>query len=155
MAGQQITVHIEGLEQAIAKLTPARANGPIGRFLDRGAIYIQSQAREKAPVDTGRLRGSIGVESPSDRQRIIGANTDYAEYVETGTRPHFPPPSALEGWAARHGYGPGGGFLVARAIARSGTKAQPYMKPAAESGETFVKSLIPTLAAEIEAAYGQ
>ncbi len=148
----QITVKIEGLDKAVAKLTPQRANGPIGRFLDRGAIYIQSRAREKAPVDTGRLRGSIGVESPSDRQRVIGANTDYAEYVETGTRPHFPPPSALAGWAARHGMEP---YAVARAISISGTKAQPYMKPAAESGESFVKSLIPTLAAELEAVYGE
>lgn len=153
MAGQ-IHIRIEGLPEALAKLTPQQANGPINRFLDRGAIYIQSQARGNAPVDTGRLRNSIGVEEPSDRQRIIGANTDYAEYVETGTRPHFPPPAALEGWAARHGFGPGGGFMVARAISRSGTKAQPYMRPAAEAGETFVKSLIPTLAAEIEAAYG-
>lgn len=150
---QQIVIRIEGLDEAVAKLTPQRANGPIGRFLDRGAIYIQSRARENAPVDTGRLRNSIGVESPSDRMRIIGANTDYAEYVETGTGAHFPPPAALEGWAKRHGFGDGGGFLVARAISRSGTKAQPYMKPAAEAGETFIKTLIPTLAAEIEAAY--
>lgn len=151
MAGQQITVHIEGLEEAIAKLTPARANGPIGRFLDRGATCIQSRARENAPVDTGRLRGSIGVESPSDRQRIIGANTEYAEYVETGTRPHWPPPGALAGWAARHGMDEG---AVRQAIGTRGTTPHPYMKPAADAGETFVKSLIPTLAAEIESAYG-
>ena len=149
----QITVHVEGLDAAIAKLTPQRANGPIGRFLDRGAIYIQSRAKENAPVDTGRLRGSIGVESPSDRQRVIGGNTDYAEYVETGTRPHFPPPSALAGWAARHGGGDP--RALAFHIAKAGTKAHPYMKPAAESGESFVKSLIPTLAAELEAVYGE
>ena len=150
----QITVKVEGLEQAVAKLTPQRANGPIGRFLDRGAIYIQSRARENAPVDTGRLRGSIGIDAPSDRMREIGANTDYAEYVEKGTSAHFPPPSALQGWALRHGFsGPQAGFLVARAISRSGTKPRPYMKPAAEAGEAFVKSLVPTLAAELEAAY--
>ena len=153
MAGTQITIHIEGLEVAVAKLTPQRANGPIGRFLDRGAIYIQSRARENAPVDTGRLRGSIGVESPSDRQRVIGANTDYAEYVETGTRPHFPPPSALAGWVSRHGGGDP--YALALHISKVGTVAHPYMKPAAESGESFVKSLIPTLAAELEAVYGE
>lgn len=150
----QIHIRIEGLDEAVAKLTPQRADGPIGRFLDRGANYIQSRARENAPVDTGRLRNSIGVESPSNRTREIGANTDYAEYVETGTRPHFPPPSALQGWALRHGFsGAQAGFMVARAISRSGTKPQPYMRPAAEAGEAFVKSLIPTLAAEIESAY--
>lgn len=150
----QITIRIEGLEEAVAKLTPQRANGPINRFLDRGASYIQSRARENAPVDTGRLRSSIGVNSPSDRMREIGANTDYAEYVEKGTSAHFPPPAALEGWALRHGFsGPNAGFLAARAISRSGTKPQPYMRPAAEAGESFVKTLVPTLAAELEAAY--
>lgn len=149
----QITIRVEGLEEAVAKLTPQRANGPIGRFLDRGAIYIQSRAREGAPVDTGRLRNSIGIDKPSDRMRHIGANTEYAEYVEKGTGAHFPPPSALQGWALRHGFGADGGFMVARAISRSGTKPQPYMRPAAESGEGFVKSLVPTLAAELEAAY--
>ena len=151
----QITIRVEGLEEAVAKLTPQRADGPIGRFLDRGAIYIQSRAREKAPVDTERLRGSIGIEEPSNRMRHIGANTDYAEYVEKGTGAHFPPPSALQGWAARHGFGADGGFLVARAISRSGTKAQPYMRPAAEAGESFVKTLVPTLAAELEAEYAR
>lgn len=150
----QIHIRIEGLDEAVAKLTPQRADGPIGRFLDRGANYIQSRARENAPVDTGRLRNSIGVESPTKRSREIGANTDYAEYVETGTRPHFPPPSALHGWALRNGFsGPRAGFLAARAISRSGTKAQPYMRPAAESGESFIKTLVPTLAAELESAY--
>lgn len=150
----QITIRVEGLEEAVAKLTPQRANGPIGRFLDRGAIYIQSRAREGAPVDTGRLRNSIGIEEPSNRMRHIGANTEYAEFVEKGTSAHFPPPSALQGWALRHGFsGPQAGFMVARAISRSGTKPQPYMRPAAEAGEGFVKSLVPTLAAELEAAY--
>ena len=148
----QITIRIEGLDEAVGKLTPQRANGPIGRFLDRGAIFIQSRAKEKAPVDTNRLRGSIGIERPSDRMRIIGANTEYAEYVEKGTSPHFPPPSALAGWAGKRGMDP---FLVARAISRRGTKPQPYMQPAAEAAEPFVKSLVPVLAAELEAAYAE
>lgn len=152
----QITIKVEGLEQALAKLTPQRADGPINRFLDRGAIYIQSRAKEKAPVDTNRLRGSIGVEPVGNRMRHIGANTEYAEYVEKGTSPHFPPPSALQGWALRHGFsGPNAGFMVARAISRSGTKPQPYMRPAAEAGESFVKTLVPTLAAELEAEYAR
>lgn len=149
----QITIHVEGLDALLAKLTPTRADGPINRFLDRSAIYIQSRARENAPVDTGRLRGSIGIESPGNRQRIVGANTEYAEYVETGTRPHFPPPSALAGWVSRHGGGDP--YSLALHISKVGTQPHPYMKPAAESGETFTKSLVPTLAAELEAAYAE
>lgn len=151
MAGSVRIIGIEGLDTAVAKLTPERANGPIGRFLDRGAIYIQSRAREKAPVDTNRLRGSIGVNATSPRMREIGPNTDYAEYVETGTRPHWPPPGALAGWAMRHGVDE---ESLRRAIGLFGTQPHPYMKPAADEAESFLTGLVPTLAAELEAAYG-
>ena len=61
-----------------------------------------------------------------------GSNVKYAPYMEYGTGRladaeggggggrHWPPAQALEGWASRHGFGPGGGFLVARAIGRRG-----------------------------------
>lgn len=43
----------------------------------------------------------------------------YAIYVEEGTRPHWPPRDALQGWADRHNIPV---FLVQRAIARKGTE---------------------------------
>jgi len=80
----------------------------------------------------------------------------YDIYVEKGTRPHFPPPKALELWVKRKMLGIGGhikggrkpsrsasgknaeaneikgvAFVVARAISRRGTKAQPFLMPAA------------------------
>lgn len=146
MAGA-IIVRIDGLDELRRKLNSGRVEGPIERFLDRGAIFIQSRARAAAPVDTGRLRNSIAVDSPDNRHREIGTNVDYAPYVEFGTRPHWPPVGAVAPWARRHGMEP---FMVARAISRSGTKAQPFMRPAATEGEAFVKSLVPMLAAEIE-----
>lgn len=148
-----VTIRITGEKALRAKLTDARADGPVNRFLDRGAFYIQGKARGYARVDRGRLRNSIGTETTSNRERSVGSNVDYAPHVEFGTSPHFPPPDALEGWARRHGFGEGGGFLVARAIARKGTKEQPYLRPAAEDGEGFVQSQIPVLAAEIEGSY--
>ena len=150
---EMIVVKIEGLEQLRAKLTSSRVDGPVNRFLDRGAIFIQGAARRHAPVDQGRLRNSIGVETSGRRERRIGPNAEHGPFVEMGTRPHFPPPAALEGWARRHGFGPGGGFLVAKKIAATGTKAQPYMRPAAEEGEAFIRPQVAVLAAEVEAAY--
>ncbi len=151
-----ITVKVEGLEELRAKLNSRRADPPIGRFLDRGAIFIQSRAREHAPVDTNRLRGSITVNPTSTRQREVGTNVGYGLFVEKGTRPHFPPPAALQGWATRHGFsGPNAGFLVARAIARKGTKAQPFMDPAAKEAEGFIRSLVPVLAREIEQEFAR
>jgi HK97 gp10 family phage protein len=143
----QITIRIEGIDHLRGKLNDSRADAPIKRFLDRGAIYIQGQARMKAPVDTGVLRNSIGVEDAGKRTREIGTNKTYGPYVEFGTRPHFVPKQYIGGWARRHGLGDTG-LLV------SG-KAQPFMKPAADTGEPFVKGLVPLLAAELEASYAE
>ena len=61
---------------------------------------IADDARMIVPVDTGRLRDSILVETPTmtgDEIRcVISANTDYAIYVEMGTwkmvaRPYLKP----------------------------------------------------------------
>lgn len=147
-----ITVQIHGLDALRGKLHSSRADVPIGRFLDRGVIYTQSQARAKAAVDTGRLRNSIATESPSLRLRRIGPNTNYAEFVEFGTRAHWPPPGAMSGWARRHGMTD---YAARRAIARKGTKARPFMGPAAEAAQPFMRSLVPILAAEIESAFSR
>lgn len=42
--------------------------------------------------DTGRLRQSIGVESPSPLIRRVGTNVKYALYLEFGTRKLAPRP---------------------------------------------------------------
>lgn len=145
-----ITVKIHGDKELIQKLKEDRASGPVNRFLDRAAFFVQGQARRHAPVDRGRLRNSIGTESPNDRMRRIGPNTFYAEWVETGTRPHWPPPGALAGWASRHGMSE---YAIRRKIGLYGTKAQPYMQPAADDAIPFIPTLIPVLAAEIESAF--
>lgn len=145
-----ITVRIEGLDDLRKKLNGSRADVPVGRFLDRGALIIQGKGREKAPVDSGRLRNSIGVESPTLRSRRIGPSVDYGEWVETGTRPHWPPPGALANWAARHGMDE---YAIRRKIGLYGTKAQPYMQPAADESESAIAALVPVLAAEIESAF--
>lgn len=150
MAAGMIIVRIDGLDELRAKLTSTRAEPPVQRFLDRAAIFIQGQARIHAPVDTNVLRGSVTVETTGKHERSIGTNKDYGPYVEFGTRPHFPPVAAITPWAKRHRLEP---FAVARAIGMRGTKAQPFMRPAAVAGEAMVKTLVPILAAEIEAAY--
>lgn len=145
-----ITVRIHGLNELRGKLKSSQADGPAARFLDRGSIFIQGAARRHAPVDRGQLRNSINVEQTSKRLRRIGPSVEHGEWVETGTRPHWPPPGALAGWAQRHGVEE---YAIRRKIGLFGTKAQPYMEPAAEEGVPFIRSLIPILAAELESAF--
>lgn len=149
MAGG-ITVRIDGLDALQAKLHGSRADAPVKRFLDRGAFMIQGAARKKVTVDTGRLKNSIGVESPSLRERRIGPSAEHGEWVEFGTRPHWPPPGSLAGWAKRHGMTD---YQARRSVAMKGTKAQPFMQPAAEEAERGLPPLVSVLAAEIESAF--
>lgn len=151
VANGSIAIRIEGLDELRRKLQGHRADQPVNRFLDRGAGYIEGTARKKAPIDTGRLHNSIGVETPGDRVRSIGTNLAYAKDVEFGTRPHYPPLTPLFGWAKRHGgMDP---FALQQSIGMWGTPAQPYMQPAVDESESKIAALVPILASEIESAF--
>lgn len=53
------------------------------------ALAIERNAKQKAPLDTGRLRGSIThnfSESMGGVEADIGTNVEYANYIEYGTR---------------------------------------------------------------------
>lgn len=88
------------------------------------------EAKLLTPVDTGDSKGSIysdvqggfsGVRGGI--QGIVGGTQKTLVYLEDGTRPHFPPVSALRGWAKRVLGDENLAFVVARAISRRGTKA--------------------------------
>jgi HK97 gp10 family phage protein len=112
--------------EAAAKAAPQE----LGRAMTRSVLAIEGDAKGLVPVDTGNLRRSITHDVSAQAGGVVGrvgTNVPYARYVEEGTSPHWPPVSALAGWAGRHGIP---AFLVARAISRRGTKAKPYLKPA-------------------------
>jgi len=50
-----------------------------------GALVIEGEAKQRCPVDTGMLRGSITSER-IPRGAQVGPHTEYAAYVEYGTR---------------------------------------------------------------------
>lgn len=155
----ETNVRIEGLDKLLKKVEPGLLNKPLRNFFKRATITVQNRARDKAPVDTGRLRSSIATEvdrRDPPKWGKVGTNVKYAPFVEFGTRPHWPPPGALQPWARRHGFptGPTGDFLVRRAIARRGTRAQPYLKPALEKSVGDIKRFLSRMADEIEAGWG-
>jgi len=114
---------------------------PIVNAMRDSILIIQRAAKQNAPVDTGRLRASIVPEivvRPQAIMGIVGSNVKYAPFVELGTRPHWPPISALELWARRHGTT---AFLVARAISRRGTKAVRYLSRAVEDNQRRIEQI--------------
>ena len=59
------------------------------RFLLRLALQVERAAKRLAPVDTGRLRSSIGHTLRRDAGGLlatVGTSVEYASYVEFGTR---------------------------------------------------------------------
>lgn len=142
-------------------------SGAFGRFLNRVAITIQGYARKRAPVDTGRLRNSIGIEIDSSIPPIwakIGTNVNYARPMEYGTgklsddpasahAAHFPPSGALDVWAKRHGIA-GGGFVVARAIGRrGGLKPRRYLRGGLADSRGAIAGFVQQLDSDVKAIW--
>jgi len=97
------------------------------------AVETQYQAKrnlkESRTWDLGHLASRI--QWRTDKSGYIGiteAQAPYSIYVEKGTRPHFPPPDALEGWARRRGME--SAWPICKAIAKRGLKARPFLFPA-------------------------
>lgn len=124
----------------------AMIEGPIRVMLLKIALTVEGRAKVLAPVDTGRLRSSI-THRVAELHALVVAPVFYAPHVEFGTRPHFPPPGALAVWARRHGFA--SPYPVALAIARRGTRAQPFMRPAAEATKKEIPGFVREAAAAI------
>jgi hypothetical protein len=101
---------------------------PADEFYDAIAIKIGKGAKSKTPVDRGDVKAGIKVIREKDGRSVV-ATAEHSIYVHEGTRPHWPPIDAVRGWAQRHNMEP---YLVALSISRSGTKAVPFLKDAAE-----------------------
>lgn len=68
----------------------------VSKLIKNTLHNIERDAKQKCPVDTGRLRGSITTNIISTYSGEVGTNVEYAEYVEYGTRyqsaqPYFEP----------------------------------------------------------------
>lgn len=124
-----IDIEVTGLVETRRKLRQVAEDmhgKPIVQAVRESAFLVERDAKRNAPVDRGRLRNSITSDirqSGRDVIGVVGSPVKYAPNMELGTGtfvgkpPHFPPPSALRLWAARHGMN---AFLVARAIFRRG-----------------------------------
>lgn len=122
-----LDVEVRGLKEAQAdmeRMVSELHGPPMLQGMRDATLLVQRAARENAPVDTGRLRASILPEvrtMHNEIQGVVGSNVEYAPFVELGTRPHWPPPGALQPWARRHGMPE---FLVRRSIGTFGTSKQ-------------------------------
>lgn len=86
-------VKVEGIDKVVDNINKYNdeIQDKIKQVLADGGIQIQREAQSRAPVRTGTLRGSI--ESRTEDMRVeVVATTDYAAFVEFGTRFMDPQP---------------------------------------------------------------
>lgn len=153
------SIRMEGHEEIIQSFRNAdkliQSEGT--RYLDElgnwGTGRAKAYTLDAGAVDLGELVQGIhyntkvvsdGVETiikPSDKA------DDYAIYVEEGTKPHFPPIKAIQGWADRHGIP---AYAVALKISREGTEPRHIFRDtfndlwdkAQRSAPSFAEKLI-------------
>lgn len=154
-------IRLSGVERIINKARdPDLVGRPVRRFFERAGAVVTGNVRERTPVDTGRLRNSITHEVDSGqvpRFAKIGTDVSYARAVEFGSSPHFPPLGTLQPWARRHGFpsGRAGAFLVARAIARRGTRPREMFQKGFSASLGNIRGLVRSLASDIESEWGR
>ena len=100
-------------------------NKAISKELDDTAHKVERQAKELVPIDTGALRSSIGTDG-GGLDYSITANTDYAVYIEDGTRPHVITGNPYLVWDGQM-YGP------VKSVNHPGNRAYKYMETACDT----------------------
>jgi len=133
------------LQKVIQRMTKYNNNVRQGcqREVGHSALSLQRIAREQlrltGAIATGRLRSSVNIRFTSDRLgAVIATNVNYAGDVEFGQKPgHWPNVGDLVRWVRKKiTSNPKASrriaYLVGRKIFQRGTKAKPYMFPAAE-----------------------
>lgn len=148
-----VQIDSDRAQQAFAK-APDVMRRSLERYIDRAAHEVAREARRRAPKAFSTLTNSINVHRGGlylrehQISRVIAPSVNYAAFVEGGTRPHRPGPrNGLAEWVKLKFGGSAKEqrdrtFLIGRAIAKRGTRAQPFMRPAAEKMESRVIALL-------------
>lgn len=131
----KVSIDISTAKKAMES-APERMTAAISLALERGAQDLARSARAKAPKAFSTLTNSIRVDQLAPLHFRVATGVNYARPVEEGRKPGKMPGTAkgLAEWV-RQKTGAAGKeldrrtFLVARAIARRGIKAQPFMAP--------------------------
>lgn len=124
-------------EGGLYALTHA-ADGPVQRDLDERAARVLAYQVANCPVETGRLRSDLHIESQpaadGSPARQIGTGVAYALYVEMGTGLYGPRHKRITPKRP-------GGLLVwedagGKHFARStrGMRPQPFIRPSLQAG---------------------
>ena len=124
---------------------------PVETFIAVFGAQTARAVNAAAPQDTTGLSKSHEFRWTRTGGGQVISTKRYAGWVDQGTRPHWPPPGALAGWAKRHGIPE---FLVQRKIAEKGTPATFYMAEGLGNAAKLLSPGLRKLGVKIEQAWG-
>ncbi len=116
---------IRGLENVIQGISQEGT-----QMLNDAAMETQIMMQSEAPEATGFLKQSISINASSINTRIIGPDAEYGIYQETrdNAPQRRPPISKIMAWAEAKQFDSKAAFLIARKIAQTGYKANPFVQ---------------------------
>lgn len=118
--------------------------------VERGALIIEGEAKERCPADTGRLRNSITTNS-TETGCDVGTNVFYAPYIEYGTGIHAENGNGRETpWSWKGTGKKGQGWHRT-----NGMPAQPFLRPALDTKKEEVIEEISETFAELLGEYSE
>ena len=124
-------VSVDGSE-VIIKLDNISSNvlpDAIRRALEQSCLIVEGDAKTKCPVDSGQLRQSIN-HKVEDNAGWVSTNVEYAPYVELGTGIYSTEGGRQTPWVYKDAKG--------EWHRTSGSKPQPFMKPALEQNTSKI-----------------
>ena len=131
-----------GLERAtklLERAVAANARTPLGAATTAPLGELARSLTREITQEAGRQVGSVFLAPPADQ---------YGIFVEVGTRPHWPPPAAIEGWVRRR-LGVTSdrqarelAFLIGRKIARVGTPGRFLFERALEENQDRIVAIL-------------
>ena len=130
------TITIKNLDKLSDKLKNL-STMDVESAVKKATAFVHGQAKELAPVDTRRLRGSIHMNVERKKTEVVGkvyTNLNYAPYVEFGTGIRgdgsYPYANELKG------------INLVYKEDWQGMKSQPFLFPAIKGSEEYVKSIV-------------
>jgi len=146
MSSMELTIDANKLQKAILK-APDKLEANLSKAIERVTQEMARSAKRHAPKAFSILVNSIRAKKVAVLEGQVAPGVNYAEAVERGTGIYgpagtpsgkMPPLSSIEDWVKVTGIRPREtgqtqrdvAWLIARKIALTGTKPQPYMQPA-------------------------
>lgn len=147
---------LDALQRGLAQ-APDATQRELLAAMTQGTLLVEREVKDGMPRVSGMTAASISSDAFSSAVGVIGtvgSSQPSALFVELGTKPHMPPVAALIPWVravlgVSEKRAPSVAFLVARKIARKGTKAQKHFERAALATEGQVLRLFEDAAGRV------